>query len=158
MRQVIRSRVRGAADIDDIIQEIAAAVLNQDNRPTTHAKIAPWLYGVTIRQASQFLRKQARHEKLLEKAQEHTPELPALPNPRDWVIAHEKAHDVQSALEKLSPEHREIFLLKYNEGLTYRELADLFETTVKAVEHRLLQARQTLRHHLTKDPFDDSNH
>lgn len=145
IRKVVCSRVKRTSDIDDVVQEISAVVLRQETRPTHPDKVAPWLYGVATRQASNFLRREGRHERLLEDfSQRGTgPEVP--PNPRDWVMHCERRESVENAMTALASEDREILLLKYTEDLSYRELAQLLDTTVKAIEHRLLKARNALR-------------
>lgn len=146
IRKVVNARVVQAQDVDDVIQEISAAVLRQSTRPEDPQKVAPWLYGVAVRQASQFLRKRGQQERLLENyAAERPATEAALTNPRDWVMKRERQQGVRRALENLPPEEREILLLKYTEDLTYAQLAELLAISEKKVEHRLLNARNALR-------------
>ena len=145
IRKVVHSRVISLADVDDIVQEIAKAALNQTGRPTNPQKVAPWLYGVAVRQVSNFLRRQGRQERLLENYSEQAPPAPSTANPRDWVIGRELRGHLHKAMESLPSEHREILALKYTEELTYQQLADLLNTSVKSIEHRLLKARTALR-------------
>lgn len=70
---------------------------------------------------------------------------PAAENPRDWVIAAETRESVVAALDQLELADRQLLLWKYTEGWTYRQLAEHFGVTEKAVEYRLLQARKRLR-------------
>lgn len=148
MRKVVQSRLGHLNDVDDVVQEIATAVLEQESRPTNPQKVAPWLYGVAVRQASQFLRKQGRQERLRENYSRELADMEAPPNPRDWVIHAERRLVLAKALDALEPAAREVLLLKYSEGLSYRELAALYEVTEKSLEHRLLKARQCLRREL----------
>ena len=146
IRKVVHSRVVHHHDVDDVVQEISAAVLKQNTRLDHPDKVAPWLYGVAVRQASQFLRRQGQQERLLNRYAKRSsvPEVgPA--NPRDWVMKRELRQSVRDSLEKLCAEEREILLLKYTEDLTYRQLAQLLGVTEKIVEHRLLKARNSLR-------------
>lgn len=147
MRKVVNARVSHQQDVDDVIQEISAAVLKQNARPEDPTKVAPWLYGVAVRQASQFLRKRGQQERLLDRYQRKANE-PSIPNPRDWVMRRELHQSVRTSLESLPPEQREILLLKYTENLTYKQLADLYAVSEKVVEHRLLKARNGLRQQL----------
>ena len=145
IRQVVHARVPTTQDVDDVVQEISAAVLKQrGKRPDDPDKVAPWLYGVAVRQSSQFLRKRGQQERLLDtyaaKRETTSPE-----NPRDWVMRRERHQTLRKSLESLDTDEREILLLKYTEDLSYSQLADLLGITVKMVEHRLLNARTALR-------------
>ena len=56
----------------------------------------------------------------------------------------ERAKRIRAAIQSLPAEYREVLLLKHEEGRSYREIARLLRTTVKAVESRLFRARQQL--------------
>jgi RNA polymerase sigma-70 factor (ECF subfamily) len=56
----------------------------------------------------------------------------------------ELAHLVKLALRKLSPEHREVLILREYQSLSYREIADVINTTESNVKFRLFTARRKL--------------
>jgi len=62
----------------------------------------------------------------------------------DPIVAREQGLRIREAIRALPPEYREVILLKHAEGRSYREIARLLRTTVKAVESRLFRARQQL--------------
>ena len=146
MRTVVRSRVRDSHATDEVMQEIALAVWQQNSRPTDASKVAPWLYRVAIRQTINHRRRSGRLQRLLAGfARNGAHKETSAANPRDWVLAEEVQQSVAVALEKLSPHDREILLLKYTEGWTYKQLAEQLGVKVKTVEHRLMKARRALR-------------
>lgn len=53
--------------------------------------------------------------------------------------------DIEEALLRLGAEDREIILLKYIDGLTYRSVADRLEIPIGTVMSRLYHARRRLR-------------
>jgi RNA polymerase sigma-70 factor, ECF subfamily len=57
---------------------------------------------------------------------------------------HELAHLVNSALKRLSPEHREMLILREYHSLSYREIADVIDITESNVKFRLFTARRKL--------------
>ncbi|MFN6208053.1 MAG: RNA polymerase sigma factor [Planctomycetota bacterium] len=144
MLKVLRSRVGDAHAADDLLQEVAVAVLRQSSRPTNPGKVAPWLYRLTVRQAINFHRRTKRRQwQPLLAEQEPTADRET--SPLEWIVASEQKADVQRALAKLKPRDREILLLKYTENWTYEELARHTGAKVKTIEYRLLKARQRLR-------------
>jgi len=61
------------------------------------------------------------------------------------AAAAEKRMDLQSAIERLSPEHREVVVLREFEGLSYEEIAQALGVPRGTVESRLHRARGELR-------------
>lgn len=144
MLKVLRSRVGDAHAADDLLQEVALAVLRQPSRPTHPSKVAPWLYRLTVRQAINFHRR-SRTRNWQPIAAEQEPASSEKLSPLDWLLANEQRDDVRRALARLKPRDREILLLKYTENWTYEELARHTGAKVKTIEYRLLKARQRLR-------------
>ena len=57
---------------------------------------------------------------------------------------------MQQALEKLSPDHREILVLREVEGLSYEEIADILEVAKGTVMSRLFHARKNFKSTLSR--------
>lgn len=153
LRKVLQSRIGDRHSVDDVMQEVALAVVQQSNNgsaaavPIEPEKVAPFLYGVAVRKAANFHRKANRksHAKpeLSEtlEAEIPTPE----PQPLDWLLKKEQAQSLGSAIDALDEESREILMLKYTENWSYKQLAAHMGTTEKAVERRLARARKKMR-------------
>ena len=52
---------------------------------------------------------------------------------------------IHKALEELSPEIKEAFILKEYEGFTYQEVADMLETNVSNVKVKIFRAKEKIR-------------
>lgn len=63
-------------------------------------------------------------------------------------------HDspVRDALDRLSPDDREVLLLSYWDGFTSKEISDLLNTSATAVRMRLHRARKALSHLIHAQP------
>jgi RNA polymerase sigma-70 factor (ECF subfamily) len=152
MRRVIASRLDDADAVDDVLQEVALAVIQNPSRPTDPEKIGPWLFRVTVCQAFNFLRRKRRQRKLHDGLRREPPaERYTEPDPIVWVLCTERRATVQAALALLSQEDQELLRLKYLEGLRYRELAERLGINLERVEYRLLRARQRLREQLQQE-------
>ncbi|MBB5326225.1 RNA polymerase sigma-70 factor (ECF subfamily) [Anoxybacillus tepidamans] len=57
---------------------------------------------------------------------------------------------LEEAMQKLSPEHREIIVLRDIQGFTYDEIAEILQIPVGTVKSRIHVARLTLRNELSK--------
>ncbi len=69
-------------------------------------------------------------------------------SPEETEVRAEARASVLAAIEALGPDDRMVVVLKHLEGLSYKEIAELTESTVNAVESRLFRARQVLRRRL----------
>jgi RNA polymerase sigma-70 factor (ECF subfamily) len=66
-------------------------------------------------------------------------------SPRDPAEGAEIREAIETALETLTTEQREAFVLKHVEGLSYAEMAALLGTSEDALKMRVHRARDTLR-------------
>ena len=66
----------------------------------------------------------------------------------DGLIASEAGQKVWAAVGKLSPTQREVFLLRVNEGLSYKEIAEVAGTTEGAARVHYHNALRTVKENL----------
>jgi RNA polymerase sigma factor (sigma-70 family) len=70
------------------------------------------------------------------------------------LMQHERLTITRQAMLQLAPRDSEILLLKYGERWTYRQIATHLGITQKAVDSRLLRAREQLRRELALRGID----
>ena len=73
------------------------------------------------------------------------------PSPEQLAINRDTSRLVRRALESLTPEFREIIVLREFEGLSYKEIADVVAAPVGTVMSRLSRARAQLAALLAKE-------
>jgi RNA polymerase sigma-70 factor (ECF subfamily) len=66
-------------------------------------------------------------------------------NPGEDAARAEIRDRLRAALDRLTPEQREAFVLKHVEGLSYEEIAALMNTSVASLKMRVHRAREALR-------------
>lgn len=76
-------------------------------------------------------------------------------NPGDSAHRAELRAKLETALDGLTPEMRDAFLMKHMEGRSYEEMADLAEASVSAMKMRVHRAREALRDALEAMGVDD---
>ena len=105
------------------------------------ARLKSWLYRIVGNRCRSHLARRSASDISLEDA-------PPLPDSSDTEAAAERAEQlalVQRALETISPEKREAFVLKHVEGLEYEEMARLTGARVPALKMRVKRACDRLR-------------
>ncbi|GAB3553771.1 RNA polymerase sigma factor [Spirosoma fluminis] len=144
-------------EADDIAQEVFVEVYQTIRQFRGDAKLSTWLYRITTTQALAHLRKcQAKKRfafvtSLFGSSNEVLYDPPATENPGRQLEQSEETTMLLKAIDHLPDTQRAAFTLHYIEGLPYKDIADVLQTTVSAVESLLHRAKRQLRTRL--QPF-----
>lgn len=137
-----------AHDAEEVAQEAFVAAWKGLPAFRGESKFSSWLYQLTTNAAIDFLRREKRHRAAV--PMEDEPE-PATPDtPQQAVEESEVRQALQQALDTLTPEHREIFLLRQMRQLSYEEIGRLLGLESGTVKSRLSRAKKQLREILTQ--------
>ncbi len=154
LRTVVRSRVGEPEAVEDIMQNIALALVRQKDKLSEINKVGSWLYQVAVRQVLMYRRTRGRRRRfedgLLEKSAAGQVETLEVTGPVDRVLAAEQQQQVRDAMQEMHELDRQILMLKYSENWTYRELSEHLGVGEDTVEYRLSKARKQLRRLLSK--------
>ena len=100
-----------------------------------------WLYSITMNVTIESLRQKGRREEI-----ELNDAIPSsLPDPRVNCQRSEIREQVHAALAELSPEHREVLVLKEWDGLRYYEIAKVLNLSVGTVMSRIFYGKKHLQ-------------
>jgi len=102
------------------------------------SSVSTWLYRIALNEALQWLRRRPLV------AIDPTA-VARRSDPRDYNEDAATRIDVESALAALEPVDRAMLLLRYQEGLDYRSIAEVTEIALGTVASRLNRARARLR-------------
>lgn len=148
LRRYLHSRVRNAADVPDIVQEVYLRMMRVPNVESVRSPEA-YLFTVAQHVIHQHTLKQlatppsADLARLLNEREPGTWDDPALE-----VHAQQCLERLQGGLDRLSPKLRATFLLSRRDGLSFDEIAQRLGTTRHMVKKYLMKALTKLRHGL----------
>ncbi len=151
LRTVIAARLGEPQAVDEVMQEVAVAAVEQKAPIEDRNKIAPWLYRLAVTQSLLYRRKMGRKRKLTDRYAERfqpTERDTRQEDPLGWLLAEERRGQIREAMEQLPQRDAEILMLKYTQQWSYKDLAEHLGISESAVEARLHRARKRLRSQL----------
>ncbi|MEM6286194.1 MAG: RNA polymerase sigma factor [Bacteroidota bacterium] len=129
------------AAAEDMLQETFARAYEHRDRLLNSTSFKAWLFTIARNQCLNVLRKRGREVPFAPDAPE-----PASPGATPFanLLKSEQADLVSRTLAGLSPEYREVVVLREYQNLSYDEIAAVTKTTVSSVKSRLFKARRKI--------------
>jgi len=138
--------VKSTQIAENIVQDVFLKIWLNRTKLNPALKIKSYLYKAVKNQALQHLRK-TKFEDQKENIQEHDS---PTKSPEDMLDEKEIAISVQQAISELPPQSRLIFTMSKYSNLTYSEIAEIQNISVKTVETHMGRALKLLRKRLAK--------
>jgi len=151
---MIRNMIHQEAEAWDISQEVFIKAWQALPHYEAKARFSTWLYRIAHNGVYDWSRKRKIDSvgELNDEIFDHHRIDPAAvtapgtgETPDDALARTELRLKIEAALAKLSPEHREVVLLKDVQGLAYKEIAEVMQSSIGTVMSRLFYARQKLQ-------------
>ena len=146
--------IKERAAAEDIIQEAFIKIIKNKPSFENEVKLKAWLKVVTRNTAINYLRKNKNNRNQLDTDSVFI----------DMETINQTAASVESTvetqmmqesiefyLEQLKPEYRVLIELRWKEGMSYREMAELLDTSEEIVKQRLFRARGSIKKQLHKE-------
>jgi len=136
----------------DLAQEAFIRVYQQLPGFDQSRKFFPWMYRVAQNTCINVLHSLPKESLNLDEYYErYEPEAEGISgDPLAVLQEREKANEFTSMLRSLPEQYRTVILLKYLEGLSYREISERLELPESTVEARLHRGRNYLRNLIQK--------
>jgi RNA polymerase sigma-70 factor, ECF subfamily len=130
----------------DLRQEVFIRIYRYGASYDPRFRFTTWLFRIAANVLRDWLARQARDRELARSGQ-GKPDLPAMdpPDPApaqsERMMVAEADDALRAMLARLSPDERELILLRFDAGMSYREIGEIRhvpETTVKSRIYKLL--------------------
>jgi len=144
-------------DAEDVVQEaMVYAFRNLRHYDVSRGTFRTWLYTITVSRCRNARRRRwlptTALANLLKVGLE--PAAPVDHTPEAAVARMGVREALEKALATLSPRLREAIALRYGQGLTYREMADILDCPQKTAESRVRLAHEALREAMSAENKD----
>ncbi len=126
-----------AEDAQDATQTTFVRAFRDLHRFRGDSSVKTWVYRIAVNESVSQIRRRRESPSLDEQT----------PADGDSARSVVERLAVEAALRKVSHTHRDILVLRFWEGLTYEELAQVLRISLPAVKMRLHRARDDFRRH-----------
>lgn len=133
------------ADVDDVCQEVFVVVFRRLDSFEERSSLRTWLYGISVRVASDY-RRRAMHREV---ATEEPAGVPLDPHAR--IQSREALARLDGILENLDDDKRAVFVLYEIEQLTMAEVAEALQCPLQTAYSRLHAARKYVVEHMAEE-------
>jgi RNA polymerase sigma-70 factor (ECF subfamily) len=140
---VIAYRITGqTAEAEDVRQQVLLKLLQAPGSVGKPERFAAWIRRAVVNTALTAVRRGKRREGLNRRFGSHQANSD-LADPGDPLVAEEQARRLCSALAQLEPAARTLVSLRFDQDLTFAEIADVLGEPASTIKSRL--ARTVLR-------------
>lgn len=149
------SFLKDQALAEDQTQEVFVSIFNSIQQFKQNSKLSTWIYRITVSscldqlRASQRLKRRSNGIVSLFDAQDMIP-LPSGSDPYHHLENKEYGLIIARTLDVMPDKYKSVFILKYMDALSQKEIAEIMEITEKAVEGILSRAKAILREEITR--------
>lgn len=136
------------ADVEDLLQEVALAVVQKINQLDDPAALKPWLRMIAVNAARATGRKQTRRKGLLRLVRPNVPEEGEGTSDLTTDAGRqrqERARQLGSLIEQLPDAYRECVLLRCARGMSHKQISEVTGLPETTIETRIARGRRMLR-------------
>jgi RNA polymerase sigma-70 factor (ECF subfamily) len=139
---------------NDLTQEAFMKAYLSLDKFNNRYKFSTWIFSIASNLTIDYLRKKRiavySYEKNHDGSQRSMVERLRSQNytPIEELENHELKTKIQESIEKLSPEYREIIVLRHMNGFSYEDIASITGLPLGTVKNRIFRARRILKEYL----------
>jgi RNA polymerase sigma-70 factor, ECF subfamily len=147
--------VNNREDAEDLTQEVFIEVYKSISSFRGESKISTWIYRIAVTKSLDFIRKKKRKKRfaILKRVfsdntlEDEIPDSRNL-NPGSKIEEQDRIRILNEALESLPESQRTAFTLSKYDEMSYKEIAEILNTTIPSVESLIFRAKSNLKKRL----------
>ena len=151
----LAARMCGPDSAEDVTQEAFLAAWRALPEFRGDCRFSTWLYRLVSNAAIDCLRREKKHRDTGDVDDLELPD--GGPSPQEQAERSDTRDAVRRALDRLSPEHRQVLLLRFMQELDYGEIARALNVSEGTVKSRINRAKSKLREVLAAGNFFDAD-
>jgi RNA polymerase sigma factor (sigma-70 family) len=124
----------------DATQEIFMKVFLNLSKFGERARFSTWLYSITYNFCIDYLRKKKRRGNIFSDEMERAPDVEE-DEVSDKVLLEMKVGHLRKVLEMIPPDDKYVLLMKYQEDLSIKEIAEVLDKSESAIKMKIKRAK-----------------
>lgn len=140
--------LRNREDAEDLFQDVFCELSKSIDTFKGRALLYTWLYRIMLNLYYQRLRKKYKMEQAMFKSQSLT-DIGNLTVSHNELEEDEIKHVLQNAINALPSAHKSVIILKYLEGVSYEDMAEILDCPIGTIRSRLYNAKEKLKEKLS---------
>ncbi len=139
-------------DAEDITQEVFCSVFRSISGFREGSQLSTWIYRISVTESLDFIRKRNRKKRIGNflkvfgiTSQVEQVAAPQSANPDTCFEVNERLRIIHQAINSLPDSQKVAFTLSKIDGLNYKEIAKIMETTLSSVESLIHRAKKNLQ-------------
>ena len=154
VRDYVRMMVKDNDVADDLTQEILIKVVKvlDEGRYTDKGRFQPWLLRIAHNRVLDYFRAQKQVKTINESSVGYDilgSKNMAEPSIEEEIISEQRAEEIRAVVDELPEEQREVVKMRYYEGLSFKEIAELtgvsINTALGRMRYALINMRQLIK-------------
>ena len=154
VRDYVRMLVKDGDVADDLTQEVLIKVVKvlDEGRYTDKGRFLPWVLRIAHNRVLDYFRAQKQVKTVSESNSGFDiwgNKNLAEPSIEDQLVSEQQAEEVRALIELLPEEQREVVKMRYYEGLSFKEIAELtgvsINTALGRMRYALINMRQMIK-------------
>ena len=146
-------------DASDVVQEVFLKIFRNISNFRAQSSLKTWVYRIALNEAQNRRRwfgRHRRHEVDLDREDDHARSLQDSlsdggSSPFDLMIGTETQERIEEALQKISPNFKDVVVLRDIEEMSYEQIAEILNLNMGTVKSRILRGREALRKQLVAE-------
>lgn len=136
-------------DAEDATQEIFMKAYQNIDKFKQKSKLFTWLYRIALNHIYNFSNKKRNVKNLNEKNQNFY--IRTNETPEKVLYEKELYNKLNEIIDELSPKQKEVFLLRYYNGLKFNEIAKILKKSLGTIKSNYFFAMQKIKKELEKE-------
>jgi RNA polymerase sigma-70 factor (ECF subfamily) len=132
------------AKAEDATQEIFTKIFMNLSRFNEKSKFSTWIYSITYNFCIDYIRKNKKEKAIFSGEIERAPDL-AEDNIPDKELLELNLKELKAVLDSMKAGDRAILLMKYQDGVSIRDIAAFFDKSESAIKMQIKRAKERAR-------------
>lgn len=147
---IVRRFIKDEDEVEELAQQIFVKTYERLDSFDARSKFSSWLYVIGMNHCRDYAKNIRRQNKNFSEMQNYEVEniLGHSNSPDNDLESKELNIILKEALVSITPDFAEAFLMKYQDGMSYKEMSEQLNVTANALKQRVHRARSELKEYM----------